>query len=87
MDTFKQRKTSQRCIILTHASVSSQIQSQICHKSILQVISHQIKDKLHNHHGLIGLLRLGLVLKEVLVFLDIQTYLESKHKNLASNSK
>jgi len=64
------------------ASVSSQIQSLICHKSILQVISHQIKDKLHNHHGSIGLLRLGLALKEILIFLDIQTYLENRRADI-----
>ena len=29
--------------------------SHICHKWILQVISHQIKDNVHNHHGSIGL--------------------------------
>ena len=35
-------------------------QPQICHKLILQVISHQIKDNVHNHHGSIGLFKVGL---------------------------
>ena len=52
-------KPHQRCIVLTQASVSSQFQSLICHKSILQVISHQIKDNVHNHHGSIGLFKVG----------------------------
>ena len=54
----------------------------------MQVISLQIKDNVHNHHGSICLLRLILVLKEILVFLDIKTYLENRRagiKNLASN--
>ena len=37
--------------------------SQICHKSILQVISHQIKDNMHNHHGSIRLSKVGLCRK------------------------
>ena len=35
--------------------------SHICHKWILQVISHQIKDNVHNHHGSIGFFKIGLV--------------------------
>ena len=35
--------------------------SQICHKLILQVISHQIKDNAHNHYGSIGIFKVGLV--------------------------
>ena len=41
-------------------SVSSQFQSPIYHKSIFQIISHQIKDKVHNRHGSLGIL--GLIL-------------------------
>ena len=33
--------------------------SQICHRLILQVISHQIMDNAHNHHGSIGLFKVG----------------------------
>ena len=41
--------------------------SQICHKLILQVISHQIKDNMHDHHGSIGLSKVKLCRKLVLV--------------------
>ena len=51
-------KPYQRCIILTQTIVSFQFQSSI-YKSILQVISHQIKDNMHNHHGSIGLFKVG----------------------------
>ena len=35
--------------------------SQICHKLILQVISQEIKDNAHNHHGSLGLFKVGPV--------------------------
>jgi len=54
----------------------------------LQIISHKIKDKVHNHYGSLGLLGLDLALKKILVFLGIQKYLENRKATLkqASNS-
>jgi len=34
---------------------------QICYELTLQVISHQIKDNMHNHHGSIGLYKVGFL--------------------------
>ena len=61
--------------------------SQICHKLILQVISHQIKDNMHNHRGSIGLFEVGPVGDFGfgcfgLFFLCEQ---ENRHKALANN--
>ena len=65
--------------------------SQICHKLILQVISHQIKDNVHNHHGSIGLFKVRPVgnfgfgcfgFFGCFFFFCEQ---ESRHKDLASN--
>ena len=36
-------------------------QSHKCYKLILEVISHQIMDNMHNHHESIGLFKVGLV--------------------------
>ena len=60
--------------------------SQICHKLILQVISHQIKDNAHNHHGSIGLFKVGLVGNfgfGCFGFFFFEQ--ESMHKDMASN--
>ena len=61
------------------------IPTLIHHKSILQFISHQIKDKVHNHHGSLGLLGLGQGLIEILVFLDIHKYLENRRANIKTS--
>jgi len=53
--------------------------SQIRHKLILQVISHQIKDNGHNHHGSIGLFKVGLVGNFGFGYFGL------RHKDLASN--
>jgi len=54
----------------------------------LQVISHQIKDNVHNHHGSIGLFKVGLVGNfgfgcSGLFFFWCE--LESRHKDLVNN--
>ena len=62
--------------------------SQICHKLILQVISHQIKDNAHNHHGSIGLFKVGFVGTFGLGCFGLSFFWcewKSGHKNLASN--
>ena len=71
-------------------SVSSQFQSLICHKSILQFIYHQIKDKVHNHHRSLGLLGLGLAWRKSWFFGIFKYTLrigeQRKQKQQASNS-
>ena len=89
---FKQKNNKCTIYKITRfkGSVSSQFQSLICHKSILQFIYHQIKDKVHNHHRSLGLLGLGLAWRKSWFFGIFKYTLrigeQRKQKQQASNS-